>query len=72
MGDQQEEDYTSGPLQDRLEHKKWKGRQIAYLELQRVFEEAEDDDDPVFKNYGVYCSLQGNGCLECTVLNALD
>jgi hypothetical protein len=47
----EEEDFTSGTLDERLASSKWKARQHAYAELTKRFVEAEDDADSVFKSY---------------------
>ena len=53
MGDT--EDLTAGPLCDRLVHKKWNVRKLAYIELEKVFNHADEDNDPVFSKYRLFC-----------------
>eukprot|EP00011_Vannellida_sp_DIVA3-517-6-12_P006665 CAMPEP_0114608830 /NCGR_PEP_ID=MMETSP0168-20121206/2779_1 /TAXON_ID=95228 ORGANISM="Vannella sp., Strain DIVA3 517/6/12" /NCGR_SAMPLE_ID=MMETSP0168 /ASSEMBLY_ACC=CAM_ASM_000044 /LENGTH=2000 /DNA_ID=CAMNT_0001819737 /DNA_START=45 /DNA_END=6048 /DNA_ORIENTATION=- len=47
----QEEDLTAGPLSERLVSTKWKVRQHAYIELKKLFTEAEEDTHPVYQQY---------------------
>ncbi|KAI5970939.1 hypothetical protein CANMA_000099 [Candida margitis] len=47
----EEVDYTTLPLEDRLEHKVWKARLSAYEELSKQYESSRSDQDPVFTGY---------------------
>ena len=47
-----EEPVVSGPLSERLVHSSWKVRVAAYEELEKIFKEALDDNDPNFSEYG--------------------
>ncbi|CCG22963.1 hypothetical protein CORT_0D01150 [Candida orthopsilosis Co 90-125] len=44
----EEVDYTTLPLEERLDHKVWKARLSAYEELSKQFESSRNDQDTVF------------------------
>ncbi|EPE09373.1 spindle pole body component alp14 [Ophiostoma piceae UAMH 11346] len=48
---EQEEDFSSLPLQDRFAHKNWKVRKQAYEDSAKVFEKTPDDRDPAFRPF---------------------
>jgi hypothetical protein len=52
-----EENLTEGPLEDRLQHKNWKVRVAAYEELKKKYALAEDDNAPIFSEFGTIHSL---------------
>lgn len=49
-----EDDFTSLTITQRLNSTKWKARVHAYEELYKKFSEAEEDSDPIFREYGMY------------------
>ncbi|KAG5420821.1 hypothetical protein I9W82_002702 [Candida metapsilosis] len=44
----EEVDFTTLPLEERLDHKVWKARLSAYEELSKQYESSRNDRDPVF------------------------
>jgi cytoskeleton-associated protein 5 len=47
----QEEDFSSLPIPERLNHKNWKARVSGYESLIKTFQTTASDSDPAFKPY---------------------
>lgn len=47
----QEEDFSSLPISERLNHKNWKARVSGYESLIKTFQTTASDTDPAFKPY---------------------
>jgi hypothetical protein len=44
------------PLNQRIEHNNWKVRLNAYEILEKKFREAEENNAPIFNEYGIFFS----------------
>lgn len=48
---EQEEDFSSLPLQDRWAHKNWKVRQDGYQAATKEFDNAQTESDPIVRDF---------------------
>jgi regulator of replication initiation timing len=61
----QEEDFSSIPLEDRFTHKVWKVRKAAYEEAAQIFAKSPSESDPCFRPF-----LQDSGIWKSAVLDS--
>jgi len=48
---EQEEDFSSLPLPDRFAHKNWKVRKEGYEAAAKIFDKAQDENDPDVRQF---------------------
>ncbi|KAL9061321.1 MAG: hypothetical protein Q9162_000195 [Coniocarpon cinnabarinum] len=75
---EQEEDFSSLPLQDRFAHKNWKARKDGYEAAAKEFDSAQTENDPVVRQFIADSSLwkgavtDSNAAAHQEALNALQ